>query len=170
MEQNPQILAKKAWSMLRIIFFMLKKTISKTRLFADLNMMMKRGKIAGKSLHNLLFHHHHHHWAATTFHHHLPYPTPPTSDDEFSCTTTPQHQNHVNNNNNNIITTIDHVKTLEMLTRVAASPGYRKSPVAKQLRITDSPFPLTNGDDGGQVDEDAEKFILRFYNGLKLEN
>lgn len=53
--------------------------------------------------------------------------------------------------------------------RAAVSPGFLKSPVVRQLRITDSPFPLSNSDGDGKVDEDAEMFILRFYNGLRRE-
>ncbi|GKA45008.1 hypothetical protein Tco_0737804 [Tanacetum coccineum] len=64
-------------------------------------------------------------------------------------------------------------KALEILKRATASPAllrFGKSPMAKELRITDSPFLLSNGDeDGDQVDEAAEKFIMRFYNGLRGE-
>lgn len=59
-----------------------------------------------------------------------------------------------------------------MLTSVNASPallGSGKSPMVKQLRITDSPFSVSNGDEDGEVDEAAEKFIMRFYNGLRRE-
>ncbi|KAK1436860.1 hypothetical protein QVD17_02644 [Tagetes erecta] len=204
MDQNPPVLAKKVWSLIRIIFFTFKKTIFKTRLFADFNIMMKRGKLAGKSLHNLLFHHHRN-WAATTTSHrhphHLPFPSPPPTDDELSCTASPQlpfsdhgHQHKKTENKSHAIPhapsckgdideiVIDEavmIKAVESLvvkkkqytqiSRAAVSPGFGKSPVVRQLRITDSPFPLSNGDGDGKVDEDAEMFILKFYNALSRE-
>ncbi|KAD4585201.1 hypothetical protein R6Q59_036072 [Mikania micrantha] len=189
MDQNP---SKKAWRFIRTMFLMLKKNISnsKTRIFADLNMLIiKRGKIAGKSLHSLLFHHHHHrNWAAATLHRHqhqLPSLTPPPSDDDFSCTTTPQHlfsissagKKHNQNQPPPPADDIDEIvmdpgviKAVEMLKGVIGSPGFGKSPMVKQLRITDSPFPLVNGEEDGQVDEAAEKFILKFLNGLRRED
>ncbi|GJV80879.1 hypothetical protein Tco_1516749 [Tanacetum coccineum] len=169
MEQNLPIITKKAWNLIRVMFFMLKKGISKAKFTASLNMMIKRGKIASKSLHKLLFHHHHN-WVVATLPRHLP---PPPSDDEneFSCTATPQNQNKLNYHldANDVI-----VKALEILKNTTASPAlsrFGKSPVVKELRITDSPFALNNGDeDGDQVDEAAEKFIMRFYNSLRGQN
>nr|GEW23343.1 hypothetical protein [Tanacetum cinerariifolium] len=160
MEQKLPLIAKKAWSLMHAIFYMLKKGISKVKIMVDLNMMIKHGKIAGKSLHNRLFHHHHN-WAATIFHrhpHNLTYPPPPPPADEyeFSCTTTPDHFPHAV------------IKALKMLTY--ASPGFEKSPMVRQLRITDSPFPLSNGDEDGQVDADADEYITRFYNSLRRLN
>lgn len=42
----------------------------------------------------------------------------------------------------------------------------------RQLRITDSPFPLRDDDaagDGGQVDQEAEEFIKKFYEQLRKQ-
>ncbi|RLM54471.1 hypothetical protein C2845_PM10G14360 [Panicum miliaceum] len=41
----------------------------------------------------------------------------------------------------------------------------------KQLRITDSPFPLRDdaAGDGGQVDREAEEFIKKFYDQLRTQ-
>ncbi|KAL7616142.1 uncharacterized protein LOC111900099 [Lactuca sativa] len=197
MEQNLPIIAKKVRSLVRVIFFMLRKGISKIKFFADLNMMINRGKIAGKALHNLLFNHHHN-WVASTFHrqpHHLSFPTTPPGEYEFSCKDTPPyplslfstHKKHQNKHhrlatphappppdaNDDIIINAAVMKALEMLTSTTASPalpGFGKSPMVKQLRITDSPFPLSNGEEDGHVDEAAEKFIMRFYNNLKRQN
>ncbi|XP_030448750.1 uncharacterized protein LOC115671344 [Syzygium oleosum] len=68
-------------------------------------------------------------------------------------------------------------KVLEMLNSadvVEASPmllpGFGKSPAVRQLRITDSPFPLKDDDgDGGEVDVAAEEFIRKFYKDLNLQ-
>lgn len=65
-------------------------------------------------------------------------------------------------------------KMLEMLNNevVEASPmvlpGFGKSPMVRQLRITDSPFPLKDEGDS-QVDKAAEEFIKKFYKDLKLQ-
>jgi hypothetical protein len=56
------VISKKVWSMVRVVFFMLRKGISKGKLMMGLNMMLKRhGKLAGKAIANLMFHHHSHH-------------------------------------------------------------------------------------------------------------
>ncbi|KAL8232410.1 hypothetical protein R6Q57_002188 [Mikania cordata] len=209
MEQNPPIVVKKVWSLMRAIFFMLKKGISKAKLFTDLNMLMKRGQLAGKSLHNLLFRHHRN-WAAATFFrhsHHLPSPTPPSGEYEFSCSNTPpyllslfkknQNKQHIRDINeinkhtrynpdtdkvwdgcdggkpgsgSNMLINARVMKALEnMLTSAVASPGFVNSPVVKQLRITDSPFPLSDRDEDCKVDEAADKFIMSFYNDLRRQ-
>ncbi|GJU30796.1 hypothetical protein Tco_1174385 [Tanacetum coccineum] len=168
MEQKLSLIAKKAWSLMHAIFYMLKKGISKVKIMVDLNMMIKHGKIAGKSLHNRLFHHHHN-WAATIFHrhpHHLTYPPPPPPADEyeFSCTTTPDHfPLSLLSTNKKHNEQVPHavIKELKMLTY--ASPGFEKSPMVRQLRITDSPFPLSNGDEDGQVDADADEYITSVW-------
>ncbi|MBA0779367.1 hypothetical protein Gotri_003623, partial [Gossypium trilobum] len=57
---------------------------------------------------------------------------------------------------------------------VAASPmlpGFGQTPLARQLRITDSPFPLRDVDeDNGYVDKAAEDFINRFYKDLRQQD
>ena len=61
---------------------------------------------------------------------------------------------------------------LEMLNSEVASPalpGFGRSPMVRQLRITDSPFPLKDIDGDGEVDKAAEEFIERFYNELKRQ-
>nr|GEW80464.1 alpha/beta hydrolases superfamily protein [Tanacetum cinerariifolium] len=51
------------------------------------------------------------------------------------------------------------IKALKRLTY--ASLEFEKSPMVRQLRITDSPFSLGNGDEDGQVDVDAAEYITR---------
>ncbi|CAI9267527.1 unnamed protein product [Lactuca saligna] len=198
MEQNLPVMAKKVWSLVRVMFFMLKKgIISKRKFFVDLNMMMKRGKIAGKAFHNLMFHGHHN-WAASTLHRHpqhLATPTTPPREYEFSCSNTPPyplslfstHKKHKNKHHrvvtpnpplavddcDDIIIDDAVFKVLNMLTSAAASPPLpelRNTPMVEQMRIWDSSFPFTHCGEDGHVDEAADKFIKRFYNGLKREN
>lgn len=50
------------------------------------------------------------------------------------------------------------------------SPAPAAAPV-RQLRITDSPFPLSADDaqDGGMVDQEADEFIKKFYDQLRKQ-
>ena len=51
-----------------------------------------------------------------------------------------------------------------------ALPGFGRSPMARQLRVTDSPFPLRDDDEkDDQVDKAAEDFINRFYSQLRKQ-
>jgi len=52
-----------------------------------------------------------------------------------------------------------------------ALPGFGRSPMARQLRVTDSPFPLREDDEkDNQVDKAAEDFINRFYSQLRKQD
>ncbi|KAJ9179243.1 hypothetical protein P3X46_011053 [Hevea brasiliensis] len=189
MEQNLPVIAKRIWETVRVIFFM-RKGISKRKLLVDLNMMLKRGnKIATKAIGNLVFHHDHHR--------DISFPAPP-HEYEFSCSNTPMYSLHFHVNkrrhHNNFfscafhapptldddVPTMNAVKlALEMLNNnnnevmVEASPmlpGFGRSPMVRQLRITDSPFPLRDvNDDNGIVDKKAEEFIERFYKELRQQ-
>ncbi|GMI73138.1 hypothetical protein like AT1G52140 [Hibiscus trionum] len=199
MEQNVPVIAKRVWSIVRAVLFMLKKGIlSKPKFMAHLNMLLKRGKIAtSKAIANLLLFHHHHHLSSSS-----------AREYEFSCSNTPAYifpfnlatkkKNSIHNYYHHFFgctyappthdedtTTINAVKAvLDMLNNndnnvggaavVAASPmlpGFGQTPLVRQLRITDSPFPLRDADEGnGTVDKAAEDFIQRFYKDLKLQN
>ncbi|KAI3521543.1 hypothetical protein L1887_11014 [Cichorium endivia] len=192
MEQNLPVLPKKVWSLLRIFYYMLRKGISKRKLWLDLNLMMKRAKILGKTLQNLMFHHHHHHWAAFANNHpssHLSFSSPPSGECEFSCTTSPSNDNYTfslfpfnkkHHSKNQQTEGLDVVafnaavlKAMEMIQSETASPalpGFGRSPMVRQLRITDSPFPLSGVDEDNHVDEAADQFISRFYSDLRRQN
>lgn len=189
MEQNLPVIGKRIWSILRVVFFMVRKGLCKRKLLVDLNMMLKRGRIAGgKALDNLIHHHHHHHHSSR--HHISSYVAP--HDYEFSCSNTPNYTFpfHISSSKrkNNFfgcahapktldddVVAVNAVKVvLEMLNNervVEASPalpGFGRSPFVRPLRITDSPFPLKDVDeDNGYVDKAAEEFIQRFYKELK---
>ncbi|CAI9767170.1 unnamed protein product [Fraxinus pennsylvanica] len=144
---------------------------------AELNIIFKRWKIAGKAIQNLMFHHSHH--RSTTGHRGSPLDSP--IEYEFSCSNSPAYPNihlpfHLNKRKHNhhrapfspaameedYATMNAAVRTLEMLNSAAASPalpGFGKSGMVRQLRITDSPFPLRDADADNHVDEAAEEFI-----------
>ncbi|KAK1436862.1 hypothetical protein QVD17_02646 [Tagetes erecta] len=165
MDQKLPAITNKIWNLVRMIF--------KRKLLVDnLNMMMKRVKITGKT--------------SQRHSHHLSH----FDEYEFSCRNTPRHplsifstnkKHHDNRHRQRLPNpkqttlaldddricddiTIDPavVKVLNDMLITSpvvfpAQPGFMKSPVADGL-------------DDGEVDEAAEKFITRFYNDLRREN
>ncbi|XP_071712226.1 uncharacterized protein [Rutidosis leptorrhynchoides] len=192
MEQKAPIFAKRLKKFVRVLYFMLRKGISKSKLLHDLNKMMKRGRIATKSLLNLMFHNNNCPSTIATNNHNMS-PGPPSDEYEFSCTNSPstnnyhhtfslfpfhkkQHRldNHSKEEIDMIAINVAVWKAMEMNYSETASPmnlGYGKSPMVRQLRVTDSPFPLISVDeDNHVVDEAAERFISRFYNDLRKQD
>ncbi|KMT00899.1 hypothetical protein BVRB_9g221710 [Beta vulgaris subsp. vulgaris] len=175
----------------------------------DLNMMMKRGKIAGKALKNLMFHHYNHQTSASRRGEDRPsiHPCDDSPQEyEFSCSETPLHRRYFTNKRKNNrqqeksplyipspcpnLENIDNVNLEEVSNMLdimlsneeadaaadvpAASPllpglGFGRSPAVRQLRITDSPYPVQNVDDDKHVDQAAEAFINKFYSQLKKQ-
>ncbi|GMI77986.1 hypothetical protein like AT1G52140 [Hibiscus trionum] len=204
MEQNLPVISKRVWSIVRAVLFTMRKGfLSKKKLMVDLNMLLKRGKIAGaKAIGNLMFHHR----QVSPFSFTAVSKAAAVQEYEFSCSNTPSYifpfnhkkKNDTNSTNNyyhqlfacvhappthddDNLATMNAVKVvLEMLNNndteaaVAASPmlpGFGQTPLARQLRVTDSPFPLRDGDeDNNYVDKAAEDFINRFYKDLKQQN
>ncbi|GKV36637.1 hypothetical protein SLEP1_g44746 [Rubroshorea leprosula] len=185
MEQNQPVIAKKLCNMVRIAFFMIRKGITKRKFMVDLNMMLKRGKIASaKVFGNLMFHHHRSHDS------HVPSYVGPR-EYEFSCSSTPNYAFPFHFNKRKSTSSYhnffacthappseeDEV-VLEMLNNneimVEASPalpGFGRTPLVRQLRITDSPFPLRDSEeDNGIVNKKVEEFIKKFYKDLKKQN
>ncbi|XP_073294427.1 uncharacterized protein [Primulina huaijiensis] len=186
MEQNMPIIAKKVWKIIRVAYFMLRKGISKGKILANLNFMLKRGKIAGKleAIHNLMFHHHSSSTTFSTHHRHLSFPTP-LNEYEFSCSNTPAHPTfhlpsfHLNGKRKQsklAAPLLDGdlvAEALEMMRTASESPvlpGFGPSPMVRQLRVTDSPFPLREIEEDNHVDEAADEFINKFYNDLKRQS
>ncbi|KAM7471771.1 hypothetical protein LguiA_009954 [Lonicera macranthoides] len=195
MGPNLPVIAKKLRSIIRVIFFMLKNNISKSKLIVDLNMMMKRGKIAGKTLQNLMFHHNTDNFPSDVGQ--VSFTSRP-GEYEFSCSNTPAHFNNIfpflltkkgkhhntNNHHHSRFFSCAHapatdddgpalVQALEMLNSEEASPalpGFGRTPMVRQLRVTDSPFPLRDVVVDSHVDEAAEEFITKFYNELRHQN
>ncbi|MED6131275.1 hypothetical protein PIB30_008314 [Stylosanthes scabra] len=189
------LVAKKLLNMLRIVMIMLRKGISKSKLISEFHLLLKRGKIAAsKAIATTLTLHHHYAAAftrrrSTFFHHHNNknlsfYPR----EYEFSCSGTPA-INHCHCHSHEDASNLSVVhKVLEMLKNnnndcemVMEVASYYNSPLMplsefgkspnnnnnRQLRITDSPFPLKDyDDDDGKIDIAAEEFIKRFYKNL----
>ncbi|KAI4350806.1 hypothetical protein L6164_005221 [Bauhinia variegata] len=155
----------------------------------EFHLMLKRGKLAGKAIANNLTIHHH--AAAFTCRSHDAISFVSPRDYEFSCSNSPAYPfHHLKKRKHghfgsrfsksyqyDDVATVNAVqKVLEMLNNdvVEASPlvtlpGFGKSPMGRQLRITDSPFPLMDDGDSAQVDRAAEEFINKFYKDLNLQ-
>ncbi|KAE9600457.1 hypothetical protein Lal_00045873 [Lupinus albus] len=202
MENNLPIIAKRVWSMVHVVIYMLRKGFSKGKLMMDLNMVLKRrGKLAGKAIANLMFHHHHN-GGSTSSRRDSNLQFNAQREYEFSCSNTPNHffpiggkRNRNHNHNHNQSSRCAHVPpseeedmnavkaVLEMLNMnnsetgmvesLYSSPalsGFGKSPMVRQLRVTDSPFPLAGDDKDNMVDKKADEFIKRFYKQLRNQD
>ncbi|KAK8519727.1 hypothetical protein V6N13_104843 [Hibiscus sabdariffa] len=191
MEENLPVTAKRAWSIVKAVLFMMKRGIlSKPKFMVHLHLLLKRGKIATSKA---MLHHHQVSSSSSAAHEY-----------QFSCTNTPNYIfpfnlatkkktsyyhhffacTHAPPTHDEDMATVNAVKVLlEMLNDndsnvgaavVAASPmlpGFGQTPLVRQLRITDSPFPLRDADEGNDsVDKAAEDFIKKFYKDLKLQN
>ncbi|CAL9196060.1 uncharacterized protein LOC103973034 [Musa acuminata AAA Group] len=186
-------LTKRLWHMITAAYYMLRKGLTKHRLMMDLHHLLRRGKLAGKAVANFVaFHHHHrdHHIGADMYSAFssrymdtdLSYYDP--NEVEFSCSNTPSYPSFLlaakrRNRHRHDRYDFDFAaddKELEMLnsemsdaeSSFVASP----SPAAvRQPRITDSPFPTRDEDAeaDGRVDQEAEEFIRRFYEQLRLQ-
>jgi len=190
MENNVPIITKRVWSMIRVALFMLRKGISKGKLMMDLNMMVKRrSKLAGKAITNLMFHHNH---GGSTSSRRNDTRLSTTREYEFSCSNTPNFKFALNNKRHNFFTcthapltqdddivTVNAVKAVfesmvnnnELIVEASpALPGFGRTPKARQLRVTDSPFPLHDTDTDAEVDKAADAFIKRFYSQLRKQD
>ncbi|GER52663.1 Avr9/Cf-9 rapidly elicited protein 146 [Striga asiatica] len=180
MEHNFPAAAKKLWHAVRVAYFVLRKNVSRPKLLADLSAAMKRGKIAGKSAaHNLAFHR-----GEEGIDRQIP-----RGEYEFSCSETPAHRAlrltfrmskrkrspsppraEEGPSEEEILA----AAAEEIFGAAAASPdlpGFGGTAAVRQLRVTDSPFPVVDaGEDCGRVDEAAERFIMKFYRDLKRQN
>ncbi|GAA0187155.1 hypothetical protein LIER_34443 [Lithospermum erythrorhizon] len=213
MEQHLPIVAKKFLNLVRVALYMLKKGISKSKLLADLNMLLKRGKLAGKAIQNLMFHHTHL-WAAAchssssttttriqrSTEHQLPFTPNQDECQFFSCNPSPDQHHGVDFQCKNALSNALQEKTLsgrdkslvdseegqfeaemvvmraiEMLKYETTSPALGdlvKRPMVRQLRVTDSPYPINyaGNENDKHVDEAADQFIKRFYKNLRRQN
>ncbi|KAL2342562.1 hypothetical protein Fmac_003847 [Flemingia macrophylla] len=182
MEASTPVVAKKLWNMVRVLFFMVRKGIAKSKIMAEFHLLLKRGK---KAMINNLMLNHRYYMASFTCHDHRKanaFISP--SDYEFSCSNSPALpfpaalKRHNNNKHRfsaaksryDDVSTFSAVqKVLEILNNENYPlPGFGKSPIGKQLRVTDSPFPITDQGDT-HVDLAAEEFIKNFYKNLNLQ-
>ncbi|KAJ3692085.1 hypothetical protein LUZ60_012435 [Juncus effusus] len=157
--------------------------ISKKKLMLDIHLFLSRGKVASRSFIHHLTHQNHRNYSSRT-----------SREVEFSCSNTPsfpsfnlpkrKRNHHKNPNHDNYffynLDAREIAKSLEVLNEnelssYVESPvwGFGKSPMPteRQLRITDSPFMMTEeeGEMDKEIDTEAENFIKRFYEQLRSQ-
>ncbi|XP_021749737.1 uncharacterized protein LOC110715464 [Chenopodium quinoa] len=199
MEPKIESITRKIWKIVSVAIFMIKKGLSKKKLLMDLNFMMKRGKIAGKkALGNLMFHHNTQGGVGgqsnlTNDAREYEFSCSDTPLYRHYFTNKRKNQRHQINDqyympypltleDGQNVNLEDFNSVLEMMLRneeaggglSAPSPalpglGFGRSPTVRQLRITDSPFPVQNVEEDKHVDQAAEDFIKNFYSQLKLQ-
>ncbi|KAG6521086.1 uncharacterized protein LOC122050423 [Zingiber officinale] len=188
--------AKRICHMIRAVYFMIRKgLISKPKLTIHLHLLLRRGKLAGKALTNsLLLHRRRHHLSSadiTSLSDLISFYDP--GDVEFSCANTPspafsflsaakQLKSSRRGRQQDFALDVHLAaalaKELEVLGSASPVPAgwNQRSPAPPQLRVTDSPFPETEDEveeeeekDSDRVDREAEAFIRRFYEQLRLQ-
>ncbi|KAK1417361.1 hypothetical protein QVD17_26488 [Tagetes erecta] len=194
-EHRTPLMAKNLLSLIRSIIYIMKKGVSKNIPWFELHMLLKRStKLAGKAIGNLNLDHQtlscRPNNIKTTFINPVEY--------EFSCSNTPlfnpkrKHQrlkthkylagngylHRRSHSHKRYDLTVDSVKKAFDDFNNYESPekspltvlGFGGSGNVRQLRVTDSPFPVNNTEeDVIQVDKAAERFIKSFYEELKQQ-
>ncbi|XP_075511382.1 uncharacterized protein LOC142547146 [Primulina tabacum] len=186
-------MAKKMWNLVRMMLYMMRKSISKSKLMLDLDFLVNRGKIASKAIGDLMIQNHHNHQCYSNLS-----LSCRSEDDilssfispreyEFSCSNSPAYPyHHSRRKSHHYRPKYDHRfhrgqgeeidvlhKVFDILDHsheypVMGLPGLGNSPLVRQLRVTDSPFALNDhSEENHQVDKDAEKFIKSFYKDLR---
>ncbi|XP_075492486.1 uncharacterized protein LOC142530537 [Primulina tabacum] len=163
MDETMQILSSRG-------LFHVEKRHIKGEILSHLNFMMMRGKIAGKleAIHNLIFHHHSSAASSRGSHHsHLFFPGKINGHDQSSFGNKRKHLKATT-------PTPPPIDSDEKTDMNAADspplPGFGPSPPVRQLRITDSPYPVRDFEEDNHVDEAADEFINKFYKDLKRQN
>ncbi|KAK1390395.1 Avr9/Cf-9 rapidly elicited protein 146 [Heracleum sosnowskyi] len=162
MEENGAMVAKKIWSMLRALYFMLRKGKSKKiKYMLDLSMMIKRRKLAAEKVLISCSN-------APLFRVNKIRDGSTSGYRFFLCT----HALNTKEEDDVVRVNIESMKATEMLQSDVAlltMTGVGRSPT---VRVTDSPYPIRevhDDQDDGRVDEAAEEFIIKFYQNLKMK-
>lgn len=195
---GPKNTAKKLWATVRSIYHMFRRGIIRAvDLHLLLQRGKIAGKALGNLLAS--HHHYHTTSSATSYPSAFSCRSmdPNTAfyspkEVEFSCSDTPsypsfystrrknrRHRDYYYNYNVKAVAKAFEILNSEILeadVMVQPSPSpvskwiYGKSPVVvRQLRVTDSPFPIKEEEADGRIDSDAEEFIRRFYEQLRLQ-
>lgn len=168
---RPPLVAEKVFKTVRFIGFFLQNGVSKSKVFHDVQDVMKRGKNIGKALNDVVARHH----QALTCRPrdaHVAFVSP--LEYQFSCSGSPPRlSSHAGRRNLS-----------------QASPAVRRSPahravrmcrggdggadgtIHRRVKITGSAASMFNVDRAEKdfhVDEAAEEFIARFYRDLRLQ-
>ncbi|GMY12932.1 Avr9/Cf-9 rapidly elicited protein [Fagus crenata] len=194
MEVHSPVIAKRLWNVLRVTFFMIRKgLISKRKFIMDMNLMMKRGKLLRKSLSNLMSHHHHSKNVARAGfgiqeyefscsnspnpvffhvpkrkHHYFPCINPPEVIEEEEPLPEPQEPKAVVL----VPKTPEYTFNFRFDHASDFAPGEKHSPLLSPFSVRVSNYSSEDENEGGngQVDHEAEEFIRRFYEQLRVQS
>lgn len=188
-ESSPQLVAKKLCNVLRIVLYMLKKGITNCKFIHDVHLMFKRGKLAGKAINDLMLHLQEDYTDSLTCRSaDIRSSIVNRREYEFSCSNSPaypaqifsrrkthsyQYYNHKHHQHKHkdLQKMFDILNSYEKFDQSQTFlPGFGQSPMVRQLRVTDSPYPVKDYEENPQVDKDAEDFINKFYKDLKLQH
>ncbi|XP_031490688.1 uncharacterized protein LOC116257832 [Nymphaea colorata] len=193
MEINSGTRAKRLWNLLRVAFLMVRKGFTpKRKLVMDLNLMMKRGKLFGRSFRSIVFPH-----RAPAFRGFGP------QDYEFSCTNSPDplffhggagsatkrklhyyfpslpciNPPHADDSDDHVIVNrpqfdMSNSDLSSLLDPIDLADGEKISPAISPLPIVISSYYPSEDDEydaTDPVDEKAEEFIARFYEQLRSQ-
>lgn len=175
-EECSSLVAKKLSDTLSIVFYMLKKGLSKSKLrLIDLHLKLKRPKHASNTMSSLMLHHH---YAASSVCRSTDVAmsfVSPRKEYEFSCSNTPLIRRRKKNyyqyrhkyNNQKVFSDYGSVEASPAI----SLPGFGKSPgTVRQLRVSDSPFSIKDAEENTeQLDKAAEEFIKKFYKELEKQ-
>ncbi|KAL2333900.1 hypothetical protein Fmac_015113 [Flemingia macrophylla] len=191
MEVHFPAIAKKLWNVFRIMFFMIKKgLVSKRKLIMDMNLMMKKGKLLRKSMSNFMashYHHHSHHSRSLARGYGM-------QEYEFSCSNSPnpvffhvpRRKHHFNFpclNTPEVVEEPRPVVLVPMTPECTINRWFENASdfaSGEMNSILLSPFSVrisnfsseADNEEGGndQVDDQAEDFIRRFYEQLRMQS
>ncbi|KAH0705631.1 hypothetical protein KY285_012185 [Solanum tuberosum] len=150
----------------------------------DIKLMMTRSKVSSYKavIQNLMFHFHHHNQNQNRRSDHvesgnLPF-CPQHKDEyyEFSCTSSPNldMKKHTTSHEEDVVVMNAAVMkaALEMIKGETTSPDNYFRGFGRQLRISDSPFPVRDEVEemDNHVDEKADEFISKFYRNLRRQS
>ncbi|XP_073278698.1 uncharacterized protein [Primulina huaijiensis] len=178
MENSPKEIGKKYWSMLKIMLYMMRKGVCKSKLLLDFHMLLSQGKLASKAINKLILHSHQTYFAAFTCRSddaHMSFISP--REYEFSCSNTPvsKRKNNRHHQYHGLCRhTAQEINVVQKVFQILkdyddddntpeASPAPRGTCMAADSLETK----LKDADKNHQVDKDAEVFIKKFYKDLK---
>ncbi|KAJ9535794.1 hypothetical protein OSB04_un001051 [Centaurea solstitialis] len=151
------------WSKLKVVFYILRKTMAKTRLLVDLHLKLKNGKLARKAFTTLLLRHHYaafaRHCTANNIETSFISPQEHASGSATIGYKPTSHHHHHDP---------DHHKLQQLVLEMSNDGG--GGGVANEpppLAVIASPLKV---EEENQVDKAAEEFINRFYKQLKQQS
>ncbi|KAI3510592.1 hypothetical protein L1887_17707 [Cichorium endivia] len=164
------MVTKKLWNKAKVVLYMVRKTLAKTKLQVDLHVKLKNGKLAWKALTTPLHHHRYFNFACHSTCNNFDALFISPQGHAVRGSNTPlygskQNSQHHPNDGDNIERVVFEVSN-DCDASIEQSPSMLSSLVSHKLRVVDSPLKV---EEESQVDMAAEEFINKFYIQLKQQ-